>query len=185
VRDQLRAATMEIHQALHHAAPFAAIAAGTMDKTGYGALLQVLHRYHSHMAPFCDAGARALGAPALAVAHQTRIMTLEADLSHLGLPQQNGTDFFPGANDTGRDTPSFGAGCLYTVQGSTLGGKVIYRQLDDLLPGLEGRRFFRGAPSDAADWQALCAGLERSGADLTALTQGAHFAFACFAKLLP
>ena len=62
--------------------------------------------------------------------------------------------------DETRRTTRFAIGCLYTVQGSTLGGKVISRQLDALLHGEDGRRFFRGFPQDGANWQALCAGLE-------------------------
>src|ERR1700744_5387014 len=83
VRAQLRAVTDDIHQALHHAAPFAAIADGALDLQGYGAVLTFLYCYHQGLADFCGQGAVALGVPQLAVAHRTRIASLEYDLAHL------------------------------------------------------------------------------------------------------
>src|SRR6202035_3714785 len=77
----------------------------------------------------------------------------------------------------------FSIGCLYTVQGSTLGGKVIFRQLDALLPGSDGRRFFQGTAGDGVRWRLLCQKLEQQDS-LPAMVAGARHAFACFAALL-
>ncbi len=74
----------------------------------------------------------------------------------------------------------FCAGVLYTVQGSTLGGKLIYRQLGALLPDDSGRRFFKGSAEDSRNWQALCAALEGRAADLAELKAGALYAFSPF-----
>jgi heme oxygenase len=74
-------------------------------------------------------------------------------------------------------------GVLYTVQGSTLGGKVIHRQLDGLLEGKEGRTFFKGSAEDGRHWRILCAGLEHQ-TDAAALKAGARHAFARFADML-
>ena len=178
VRDQLRAVTAEIHEALHHAAPFAAIAAGTLDRRGYGAVLFFLHRYHKGFGENCDQGARALGAPQLAAAHQARITALENDLAYLDLAPAAPLPPPPAKG-------VFAAGCLYTVQGSTLGGKVISRQLDYLLPAAKGRSFFMGESEDGASWRLLCAALEKQHADnLPELEKGALFAFARFRDLL-
>jgi heme oxygenase len=179
VRERLREATAEIHQALHHARPFARIADGTLDRDGYGRVLLMLHRYHASMAEHCAVGAEALGAPRLARAHLVRIQALESDLNALGLTPQITVA------QTARDG-SFSIGCLYTVQGSTLGGKVIYRQLDRLLPGDDGRSFFEGTADDGALWQSLCAGLENCTGDahLAQMKEGAHYAFQQFDRFL-
>jgi heme oxygenase len=178
VRSRLRAVTDDIHQALHQAAPFAAVADGSLDRAGYGDVLAMLHTYHREFAGACAAGAAALHMPLLTLAHGARLVALEQDLKHLGHPPRI-------VDDTLDARGLFAAGCLYTVQGSTLGGKVIYRQLDYLLPDDNGRRFFRGAGDDSQAWQDLCAGLETHGAeDSDALEQGALFAFHRFADVL-
>ncbi|MBA2587865.1 MAG: biliverdin-producing heme oxygenase [Alphaproteobacteria bacterium] len=176
VRDRLREATAEIHQALHGAAPFARIAEGEMDRQGYGALLQMLHRYHVMMAGPCEAGAAALAAPELALAHRARIAALEQDMAFLGVKPERGAVDIAG-------NAGFCIGCLYTVQGSTLGGKVIFRQLDRLLPTSDGRRFFEGTPQDSAHWRLLCQKLEQQDR-LCEVVEGAHHAFARFGALV-
>jgi heme oxygenase len=179
VRKRLRQVTAEIHEALHHAEPFARIADGTMDRDGYGRTLQILNHYHGAMAPLCADGADALGLPLLKGAHRTRLDHLEDDLQHLGLAPQTV------AAQAGRHG-AFAIGCLYTVQGSTLGGKVIFRQLDRLLPGEDGRRFFKGTPQDGTLWQSLCAGLENCArhTHLAEMEEGAHYAFRQFDHFL-
>ena len=177
VRMQLRAATDDIHQALHRAAPFAAIAEGRETLTGYGETLRMLYRFHAAMHDMCVAGAAALGAGPLGLAHAARIQALADDLAHLGLAAPPVVPEAPGEG-------GFCAGLLYTVQGSTLGGKVIFRQLDGLLPDARGRGFFQGTADDARHWQILCAALE-SRADIAALQAGARHGFARFAELLP
>ena len=178
VRDHLRGATAAIHEALHRAVPFAAIADGTATRESYAATLAFLHRYHFAMAPLCIKGAATLGAPLLAEAHTARIAALKEDLAYLGLKPdtaQSGVTDRPG---------DFAAGALYTVQGSTLGGKLIHRQLDTLLPDDRGRRFFKGTGEDGRLWRRLCERLETCDARLDALTAGAHHAFAQFQDML-
>lgn len=177
VRGRLRAATADIHEALHHAAPFARIAEGRMDLDGYGALLDFLYRYHAALAPVCAAGAAALGLPELAAAHQHRLTLLRGDL------EANARAAPSFIAETPRD-PAFNAGCLYTVQGSTLGGKVIFRQLDALLPSSDGRRFFLGTPQDGGAWTALCRALEDGGFAPERLEAGARHAFTRFGEML-
>lgn len=174
VRARLRAATHDIHQALHRAAPFAAIAEGRATLESYGVTLMFLHRFHMALSPLCARGAQALGAPLLAAAHVRRLAALESDLVFLGLK--------PAAPDGAFQDPgdAFCAGALYTVQGSTLGGKLIYRQLDALLRGDSGRAFFKGSSEDSRDWQTLCAALESYGGDQVQLEAGALQAFGWF-----
>jgi heme oxygenase len=178
VRDQLRAATDEIHQALHRATPFAAIADGTATLESYGCTLRFLHRIHSALSAHCLRGANGLGVPQLASAHARRIAMLEIDLACLGVMADAPDDAAPDAGE------AFCAGVLYTVQGSTLGGKLIYRQLDALLPGDSGRNFFKGSAEDSRDWQSLCAALERRPEDLADMRTGSLYAFARFQDML-
>jgi heme oxygenase len=176
VRMRLRAATEEIHQALHHAAPFAAIAEGRETLAGYGETLRALYRFHAAMHATCVAGAAALDAAVLGEAHGARIEALARDLAQLGLARPEAVPEMAGEG-------AFYAGVLYTVQGSTLGGKVIFRQLDALLPDARGRSFFQGRTEDARHWQMLCAALEACG-DVAGLEAGARHGFECFAVLL-
>jgi heme oxygenase len=177
MRQQLRTITAEIHQALHGAEPFARIAAHTMDRKGYAALLCFLFRYHAAMQAACAAGAVRLHAPELADAQQRRLTALRADLAVLGAAVPVLLCDVPGESD-------FAVGVLYTVLGSTLGGKVIYRQLDGLLPDDDGRRFFKGAPEDGAHWRLFCTQLEAAGLDEAQAEAGASFAFARFQSML-
>ena len=177
VRLRLRAATDDIHQALHSAEPFARIANGQVTREEYGAVLAMLWRYHTAMSPLCVAGAQALNAPELAGAHAARLWLLQDDLDFLGVATPH-SDGEPVPDD------AFAIGCLYTVQGSTLGGKVIARQLDPLLDGPDGRRFFAGGPGDSAHWQTLCARLDAGDQDFPRLEAGARHAFARFADPL-
>jgi len=174
-RSALQAATREIHEALHGTAPFAAIADGSIDRDGYAALLARLHRYHSAMLGPCAAGARVLDAPALNVAQHGRVMALEDDLAFLG------ARVLPAMADSVTDA-GFAVGSLYTVFGSVLGGKVIWRQLATLLPDGQGRSFFAGTQGDAALWRLYCEKLENyaATADMAQIIGGARHAFARF-----
>ena len=176
VRIRLRQATEDVHQPLHHAAPFAAIADGSITLEAYGRLLRMLYRFHGAMMPLCAAGAEILCVRPLAGAQTRRVAALAADLADLDLLPP------PLVREPLRDGV-FNAGVIYTVLGSTLGGKVIFSQLDALLNDVRGRRFFRGTPEDGRDWQQLCAALELQE-NIAAMESGARHAFARFAQIL-
>ncbi len=107
-----------------------------------------------------------------------RLAALVADLAYLGVSAAE-TTAGPPHHDT-----DFCIGALYTVQGSSLGGKLIFRQLDMLLPDENGRTFFKGTAEDGRDWRLLCESLESRGDRLDALAAGAHHAFAQFQAML-
>ena len=177
LRTHLSRATADIHQALHGAAPFALIARGEITHAGYGALLRLLQCYHLGMAGACAAGAQALDVPQLVEGHRTRIARLRNDLAFLGVPRA----------ERAREPVHEGAfsiGCLYTVLGSTLGGKVISRQLENFLPDSKGRSFFAGAADDTAHWRLFCERLEICGQPPVPVEAGARHAFTRFAVLL-
>jgi heme oxygenase len=182
MREKLRAATEEIHLALHRAAPFAAIADGTATRETYADTLAFLRRYHGAMAGWCAAGAWSLGLDGLARTHRERLAALRADLATFGRAAPQAEEE-PAYHD-GFGAGAFAVGVLYTVQGSTLGGKVIHRQLDGLLDGEDGRSFFKGRAEDGHYWRMLCAALEQQS-DGAALEAGARHAFARFSDMLP
>ena len=177
-RLQLRQATETIHQALHRASPFAAIADGRATRADYARTLQMLYRYHAAMAPLVARGALALNLPALAEQHRARLAALITDLDFLGLAGPSVTASHEMAEG------DFAIGALYTVHGSTLGGKLIFRQLDTLLPDAAGRHFFQGAPDDKHHWQTLCTALDSHHGDIARMSEGALYAFEQFDILL-
>lgn len=178
MRARLKAATDELHQALHRAAPFAAIADQTATRESYADTLVFLNRYHAAMAGWCAAGAQALGVRALAKAHRERLSALAQDLAFFG----RAAPVVQMEQEAPRPA-AFAAGVLYTVQGSTLGGKLIHRQLDTLLADNRGRLFFKGGAHDSHHWRFLCEALEHQ-TDAAGLESGARHAFGCFGTML-
>lgn len=180
VRATLRSSTSSVHERLHQARPFAALAEGRLDRAGYADLLTRLHAFHRAVDPTAASARRALGL-ADVPADGTRVARLEADLAHLGATPCRRTAM-----------PSWEAeeaiGCLYVVKGSMLGGKLIHRQLDYLFQANEvGRSFFGGSADDGRRWRELCERLETFGATaerLGRMAQGAASAFALFESCL-
>lgn len=178
VRESLIAATSAAHAALHQAEPFAAIARGTLDLAGYADLLQAFQRFHLALAPLCHAGCVVIAMPDLFPSIAGRMDRLRRDLAHLRVPVENAPSAGPDCA-----TDSFSVGCLYTVAGSALGARVLYRQLQYLLPTTQGREFFGAGPADGAIWHGFCERLEehgRSGGRLPEIHAGARYAFDLF-----
>ncbi|MEO6380662.1 MAG: biliverdin-producing heme oxygenase [Nitrobacter sp.] len=165
-RDQLRAATDDVHLRLHRHAAFRRLADGTIDEQQYTSLLARLHGFH---APLEEAVARAsmrLGLENECGSRQ-RVHLLHEDLLALRLTEVQiaalprvGT--LPALNTRGRLL-----GALYVRKGSTLGGRVLARGLDGLLGSgcANGRRFLAGDPGQQAEWQDLCSSIEAVAAD--------------------
>lgn len=180
VRATLRASTSSVHERLHEARPFAALAQGRLDRPGYADLLTRLHAFHRAVDPAVASARRVLGL-ADVPADGTRVARLEADLADLGAtPYRRIAMPAWGAEEA--------AGCLYVAEGSMLGGKLIHRQLDYLFGATEaGRSFFGGGADDGRRWRELCDCLETYGAiaeRLGRMTQGAASAFALFEACL-
>lgn len=176
----LRAATHVVHERLHEAPAFRAIVDRRLDRRGYARLLGRLLAFHRAVDTLIAQGRAALGFGD-AAGNGARIGRLEADLAYLGGGK---VPSVPAA--TGDDGQA--AGCLYVVEGSVLGGKLIHRQLYYLFAANEdGRSFFAGAADDGARWRDLCGRLDAYGAPpgrLAAMTAGAAAAFALFEACL-
>src|SRR5206468_218481 len=122
---------------------FAALAAGTLDRAGYIALLQRLWGFHD---PVETVLATPLAAR-LAPDTWQRAHLLRADLACFGITDPDHT--MPRIKPPlCVDEPS-ALGALYVIEGSTLGGWHLARQLDGLLgPGVAaGRRFLQAGGS--------------------------------------
>lgn len=175
MRAILREATGEMHERLHGAPIFARLASGELDRSGYGRLLQHLARFHHELEPTRARGARALGLPVA----NPRLPLLAADLESVGC-----TAPFTSVAEGNAD---WSVGCFYVVEGSTVGGRLLHRQLDALFgASLEGRRFFAGDANAARNWRRSCAALDTYVPDDPAqVVAGAVASFGRFAHKLP
>jgi heme oxygenase len=177
LRQSLREATSGAHVRLHHHAGFAAIQNGTINLAQYRSLLMRLYGFHL---PF---------EAAVDVAHE-RSTWLRADLAAVTMggcvcetiPQCNAL--------AGFDTPARQLGALYVVEGSTLGGRHLARNLDPLLGSrvTAGRRFFLGRGSGtAAGWNVFLARLTAAGSTPAAcdeIVEAAVVTFSVFEEWL-
>lgn len=169
VRSALREATGAVHERLHRSPSFAAIANQQLDVAGYTALLARIAAFHFTVSEHVELNA-------------ARSQRLARDLQVLGSPAPLRLNW------NSPKTAAARLGLAYVVEGSTLGGKVIYRQLDYLFGrSAAGRRFFRGSASDGPRWRALCRRLEIEGhapRSVDEMTAAAIAAFALFEQLI-
>jgi len=147
----LRDATRDLHHRLDHHSLLAPLLHPTLDIATYGKALQALHAIN---APAEAAIAACIQSrhPEFDYRPHCRIQDLEHDLSVLGRPQLAAAWPGPILENDGQL-----AGNLYVLAGSTMGGRVIYRQLQASL-GLNsenGGRFFAGHGEQTMPmWQA-------------------------------
>lgn len=153
LRDQLRAATREVHERLHRHEGFKAAADGTITRFDYRALLGRLYGFHVafERAALLD-GWRGEG--------------LRQDLSALGA-----TAAEIGALPLCPELPDLRAserraGALYVVEGSALGGRVIAQALRPMF-GAAALRFFEAGGRPGA-WRACLEEMDRLAGDLAA-----------------
>ena len=143
LRDVLRLATSQVHERLHHHPGFAAVQAGTIDHSGYVALLSRVYGFYG---PF-EAAARI---------EPQRTRWLESDLAALGVDDARREALARCTAFPARLSPDHVLGARYVVEGSSLGGRGMARQLDVLLGSgaTDGRRFFTGYGSETgAGWR--------------------------------
>ena len=175
VRADLRLATEEVHERLHEAEAFRLIGESALGLHDYGRLLGALLRFHRAVRPVLAAH------PETAVlgGGSHRLERLESDLRHIGAAVPSS-----GPETLALDRDEV-VGCLYVVQGSTLGGRVIYRQLDYLFAGVEGRSFFLGSDGEPLKWKKVRALLEKQPPERQeALRRGAGKTFRLFEQCL-
>lgn len=181
MRNELRQATAAVHERLHHVPVFAALAAGGLDRAEYASLLGRLYGFH---APFEAAVERA--GPPVPPGRWRRAHLLRSDMTALGRSEATIERLPRYAVPGGVWSPARAMGCLYVIEGSTLGGRQLARRLDHLLPAgdMAGRAFLMaGTGRDHVRWRDFCEALDACGADAASraeMVAGAVEAFHCF-----
>lgn len=160
-RSELRHATSEVHECLHRVSAFANLMQGKLTMLEY---YRLLGRFFGFYHPL-ERSLRAVRTnivPQISFAAREKSQLLYADLEAIGMLQSE-IDVLPMWQST---LPLHSAeqvmGCLYVVEGAGLGGKLIARNLDDLLgrDTRAGRRFFLGRDPDPLPWSIFCGLLE-------------------------
>ena len=181
-RIELQRATAAIHTRLHRVTVFAALAAGRLDLEGYFDLLGRLYGFHE---PFETAVAQA-GPPGVPPEQWRRAHLLRADMMALGRSDTAVAGLPQHSAPRSLWSPAHAMGCLYVMEGSTLGGRQLARQLDHLLPAstTDGRMFLlAGVDRDHVRWRDFCAALDKCGAEpvpRAEMVAGAIETFRCF-----
>ncbi len=181
-RTELRHATAAAHERLHEVPVFAALAAGRLDLAAYVSLLGRLYGFHD---PF-EAAIDLARPPGLQPAEWRRAHLLQSDLAALG-QSDAAIRQLPRHPVVGSQwTPARSMGALYVIEGSTLGGRLLARQLDHLVPadGDCGRSFLlAGTDTGHVRWRDFCTALDRCGTDPASraeMVAGAIETFRCF-----
>ena len=152
----LRAATATRHAALDAGLPIGAPDASLHDYTAHLVLLRTwLVPLHAWLAGFAD------GPP---FEHATRLARIDADLAEAGhaLTTASAGDAWPAAA-----SPAYRWGVHYVIEGSQLGGAVLYERLRERLAP-HGLRYLKGddagpGPRWRVFMQALRAGVRTPG----------------------
>jgi heme oxygenase (biliverdin-IX-beta and delta-forming) len=165
--DTLRSATAMAHRRLERKLP---LMNPGLSLSHYRDILAAMWGYHAPLEAQLGA-ARAWDVLGLdATAHQ-RTHRLRDDLRALGL-MDAAIDRLPRCDHLPSITPASRAlGCLYVIEGSTLGGQVLLRHLTRHLAvdACRGGAFFAGhGEATAARWRQTCAGIAAFGARATA-----------------
>jgi heme oxygenase len=184
-RNALREATAASHQRLHHLPSFASLAAGRLDRPGYVRLLERLLGFH---APIEATIASALADEnfGLDLSRCRRSHLLVQDLRVLGAGDSCSPPSRPMVDRPALTSAAEAMGWLYVVEGSALGGRLLARHLDHVLPphDASGRLFLlAGGDSAHISWREVCQAVDVCGLEperLKTMIAGALGAFDCF-----
>ena len=170
--EDLRAATQTIHLRLHGHPAFQPVLQDAPDVDGYTNLLTQLYGFHAPAEAWVF-DAAAIHLPELDDLQQRRKMPfLEADLSVLGRPVHPESPAQQLAWPITATRPSV-LGCLYVIEGATLGGRDLARAIGPALhahglPGTTGRQFLLAyEPRQGAMWRQYCQVLTAAAAKMT------------------
>lgn len=180
-RIELRHATAAVHERLHRVPVFAALAEGRLDPAAYIGLLGRLYGFHD---PF-EAAIDQAGPPGLQPAEWRRAHLLRSDMATLGQSDAAIRRLPRHPVVGGRWTPAHAMGVLYVIEGSTLGGRLLARQLDRVVPGDGAGRSFllAGTGMGHVRWRDFCTALDHCGTDTASraeMVDAAIETFQCF-----
>jgi heme oxygenase len=167
----LRAATASRHAALDSGLPIGAPDASLDDYAAHLALLRAwLAPLHAWLAGFADGPA---------FDHGARLGLIETDLAEAGAPVRGGPET-PAHTWPAAASPAYRWGVHYVIEGSQLGGAVLYERLRERLAP-HGLRYLKGdAAGPGPRWrsfmQALRSGV-RTPAEIEDACAGACAAF--------
>lgn len=167
VRRRLRDATQAAHARVD-----ACMAGGCNDDAAYRAYLRGMHAFVASVLPAVDAQARAFGwgLPGW-------LDLLERDLARL-----DGAELAPETQAPSSDRAR-ALGCLYVIEGSSLGARVLLRQVQRLGYDARSGAGFLHAHADGESggrWQRFLALLESAGADPAMAAPACHAAVETF-----
>ncbi|MCW2307799.1 biliverdin-producing heme oxygenase [Rhodobium gokarnense] len=190
VRNVLRDETWGQHKQLHLHASFRALFKGTLDRSGYRALILRLYGFY---VPLDAAIAETLGSSGFDAgdyAYHPRAPLFAQDLVDLGLDDA-ALAAAPRSPEAGtKISPNTLGGVLYVVEGSTHGGGVIDRAARDLLGDgpPDGRRYWDWCRTKGAyRWEMtnrLLLRLKEAGTPQQDLIKGARQTFQSIADWL-
>lgn len=185
---RLRRETSELHHAVEVAVD---LPRSVRSRADYVALLTRLHRFHSAAEtllarPVWRDGWSAVG---IDLGQHVRSPLLARDLRQLRAPRTNPAPV-PGAGPPGPDLPEhsrFGEalGCLYVLEGSSLGGRVLAPALRHVLGDVPTAFFDSDGRRHPSPWRALQEGLHRYEAahgDPDDVLRGARATFVAFGR---
>jgi heme oxygenase len=148
ILDLLRARTADAHERVERALPLTDPA---LDRATYAGVLARFHAFHAALEPRIAAvpGLDALG---LEMEGRRKLPLLERDLRELGRGAIAGAPPVPEVGSV-----AAALGCMYVLEGSTLGGRVISRHLAALgiAPGSGGAYFSGYGERTGEMWRAF------------------------------
>jgi len=183
----LRAATAGSHQRLEDITLSKALVSKNLTRDGYITYLERLYSIFIYLEPIVFPSTQKIVHD---IEQRHRLPLLEKDLSALGRTpgtgqlQENGFPTAPNAS------PAFAMGILYVMEGSTLGGRVILKNVADVLGYDEhsGAAYFTGYGEQTGPlWKSFVQDLlqfETGTGTGNDIIKGANFAFDLFYSVL-
>jgi heme oxygenase (biliverdin-IX-beta and delta-forming) len=164
-RDILRQATHAAHQRLHEEPHLATLVAGAADRCGLQDVYARLYGFYHPLEEYLQRSPHAEGC-GLDLHERARSALLRVDLASLGVSEAE-IDRLPLCGALPELTsPAALVGCVYVLDGSRLGGKVIARALAPLFPddAAAGRCFFLwSGKATGRLWRETCETIEQRG----------------------
>lgn len=178
---QLREATASYHEQLENNGYARAMMNGTMNLEMYRQYVQL---FYGFVKPLEERAVRSAGWESSGL-EPMRLKTpqLEEDLRHLGLKETDLAEVPVCGNLPELDSSSRLLGCFYVMEGSTLGGQLITKELMKRLPLSPGAgiSYFAGYGERTREmWKAFREKISRAeseGADLAAMREAAADTF--------
>ena len=177
----LRAATGDAHQQLEDAV---AIERCLADLTQYQRLLEIFHGFYGPLEALLFRG-HPWQESELDISGRYKTPWIEDDLLGLGLPRPDLSTLPVCDQLPPSGSPSQAFGCLYVLEGATLGGRHISAMMGRSNVPPTARRFFAGYGEQTGErWREFGAALERHAAGAGSarggeIIQGARETFAC------